>query len=169
MKRYEPNIEYGLTEEQVEERKKENLVNKDTSVPTKSIKQIIKDNFVTLFNIINVILAIAIFAVGSYKNMFFLCIVILNTAISTIQEIHSKKVVDKLAILASHKQKVIREGKEKDIGIDEIVLDDILLLETGNQVVVDSILQEGEVEVDESFITGETDTVLKKKILENLD
>ena len=84
MKRYEPNIEYGLTEEQVEERKKENLVNKDTSVPTKSIKQIIKDNFVTLFNIINVILAIAIFAVGSYKNMFFLCIVILNTAISTI-------------------------------------------------------------------------------------
>ena len=55
MKRYEPNIEYGLTEEQVEERKKENLVNKDTSVPTKSIKQIIKDNFVTLFNIINVI------------------------------------------------------------------------------------------------------------------
>ena len=163
MKRYEPNIEYGLTEEQVEERKKENLVNKDTSVPTKSIKQIIKDNFVTLFNIINVILAIAIFAVGSYKNMFFLCIVILNTAISTIQEIHSKKVVDKLAILASHKQKVIREGKEKDIGIDEIVLDDIILLETGNQVVVDSILQEGEVEVDESFITGETDTVLKKK------
>ena len=88
---------------------------------------------------------------------------ILNTAISTIQEIHSKKVVDKLAILASHKQKVIREGKEKDIGIDEIVLDDIILLETGDQVVVDSILQEGEVEVDESFITGETDTVLKKK------
>ena len=163
MKRYEPNIEYGLTNQQVEERKKENLINRDTSVPTKSIKQIIKENFVTLFNIINVLLAIAIFAVGSYKNMFFLCIVILNTAISTIQEIHSKKVVDKLAILASHKQKVIREGKEEEIGINEIVLEDILLLETGNQVVVDCILQEGEIEVDESFITGETDTILKKK------
>lgn len=163
MKRYEPSLKYGLTSEQIEQRKKENLVNQDTSVPTKSIKQIIKDNFVTLFNIINLVLAIAIFAVGSYKNMFFLGIVILNTAISTVQEIHSKKVIDKLAILASHKQKVVREGKVQEIAIDEMVLDDIVLLETGNQVVVDSILQEGEIEVDESFITGETDTVLKKK------
>lgn len=161
--RFYPDIKIGLTEEQIEARKKENLVNYDTSVPTKSIKQILKENFVTLFNILNLFLAIAIFAVGSYKNMFFLLIVIINTAISTFQEIHSKRVVDKLAVLASSKQIAIRNGKKKEITIHEIVLDDILVFETGNQIATDSIIQKGEVEVDESFITGETDTVLKKE------
>lgn len=162
-KRYQPDIESGLTQEQVEERKKEHLINYDTSVPTKSIKQILKENFITLFNIINLFLAIAIFAVGSYKNMFFLLIVVLNTAISTFQEIHSKRIIDKLAVLASSKATVIREGKREEIAIQDIVLDDILVFETGNQVATDSFIQKGEVEVDESFITGETDTILKKQ------
>lgn len=162
-KRYYPDIQIGLTSHQVEERKKEHLLNYDTSVPTKSIQQILKENFITLFNIINLFLAIAIFAVGSYKNMFFLLIVILNTAISTFQEIHSKRIIDKLAVLASSKVTAIRDGKRQEIAIHEIVLDDILVLETGNQIATDSFIQEGEVEVDESFITGETDTLLKKK------
>ena len=162
-KRYQPDIESGLTQEQVEERKKEHLMNYDTSVPTKSIKQILKENFITLFNIINLFLAIAIFAVGSYKNMFFLLIVVLNTAISTFQEIHSKRIIDKLAVLASSKATVIREGKKEEIAIQDIVLDDILVFETGKQVATDSFIQKGEVEVDESFITGETDTILKKQ------
>ena len=96
------------------------------SVKTKSIKQILFENFFTLFNFLNLFLAIAIFSVGSYKNMLFLLIVIINTAISTIQEIHSKIVVDKLSILASSKARVIRHGKKQEIPIDELVLNDII-------------------------------------------
>lgn len=153
----------GLTDEEVNKRQEANLVNYDTSVPTKSIKKILFDNFFTLFNFLNLFLAIAIFLVGSYKNMLFLGIVIINTAISTFQEIHSKRVVDKLSIMASSKAKVIRNGKEQEISVNDIVLDDVLKFNTGNQIATDSIILEGEVEVNESFLTGESDTISKKK------
>ena len=162
MIRYQPNPKIGLNKEQVEKRKQEDLWNKDTSVPTKSIKRILYDNFFTLFNFLNLFLAIAIFITGSYKNMLFLFIVIFNTAISTIQEIHSKRIVDKLSVMASSKVKVIREGKKEERAIHEIVLDDIIEFHTGNQIPTDSILLEGEVLVNESFITGEPDTIEKK-------
>lgn len=155
--------EIGLSSKEVEERKKKNLVNVDTTLPTKSVKQIIRENFITLFNILNLVLGICIFAVGSYKNMLFLWIVIVNTTISTLQEIHSKRMIDKLAILATQKAKVIRDGKKQEIAIHEIVLDDIIELEMGNQVAVDSRLIEGVVEVDESFLTGEPDSIYKQK------
>ena len=160
--RYSPDINIGLTDEQINERKKENLVNLDTSVLTKTIPQILKENFFTLFNLINLILAIAVFMVGSYKNMLFLFIIILNTAISTFQELHSKKIVDKLSVLASSKSKVLRNGKELNIPINDIVLDDILIFNTGNQIPTDSIILEGTVEVNESFLTGEPDAIAKK-------
>ena len=156
-------IETGLTSEEVEERKKQGLVNEDTTVPTKKVSRILRENFFTLFNFLNLFLAIAIFVVGSYKNMLFMGIVIINTAISTFQEIRSKKMIDKLAILAESKAKVIRDGFKQEISIHEIVLDDILEYETGNQIVADCIIQEGEVEVDESFLTGETDLIYKKE------
>lgn len=152
----------GLNDAEVEERIRKNLVNYDTSVPTKSIKQILAGNFFTLFNFLNLFLAFAIFSVGSYKNMLFMLVVILNTAISTYQEIHSKRIIDKLSIMASSKANVIRNGKKEQISINSIVLDDILEFTTGNQVVTDSIIQTGEVEVDESFITGESDTIFKQ-------
>lgn len=157
------DISIGLNSKQVEERKAKNLINKDTTLPTKSIKQIISENFLTLFNFLNLLLAIAIFAVGSYKNMLFLGIVIINTAISTIQEIHSKHMVDKLAVLASAKALVIRNGKKQEISIHEIVLDDVIEFETGNQVATDCIIEDGEIEVDESYITGESDSIYKQK------
>jgi len=159
----EDKLKIGLTSKEVEERKQKNLVTVDTTLPTKSVKQIIKENFITLFNILNLILGICIFAVGSYKNMLFLWIVIVNTAISTVQEIHSKRMIDKLAILATQKAKVIRDGKKQEIEIHEIVLEDIIELEMGNQVAVDSVVQEGTVEVDESFLTGEPDSIYKQK------
>ena len=87
----------GLSYEQVKQRQAEGKINYDTTLPTKSIKKILYDNFFTLFNVINLILGIAIFSVGSYKNMLFLGIIIINTTISTLQEIHSKRVIDKLA------------------------------------------------------------------------
>ncbi len=162
-KRYNPDIEIGLTNEQVENQKRNNLINNNHEVPTKSIKQIIKENFITLFNILNLILGFLIFTTGSYKNMTFLLIAIINTAISTIQEIHSKRVIDKLSILAQSKAKVIRDSVKQEISIEEIVLDDILEFNTGDQIVTDSIIEEGEVEVDESFITGEPNAITKSK------
>ena len=157
------DIKIGLTNEQVQERYDKNLVNHDTTVPTKSIKEILFDNFFTLFNFLNLFLGLAIFLVGSYKNMLFLLVVIINTAISTFQEIHSKKIVDKLSIMASSKATVIRDGKKQNISINNLVLDDIIEFNTGNQVATDSIILDGSVQVNESFITGEPDSVIKKK------
>lgn len=159
----EIDIQKGLTDEQVKRRQEEGKINYDTSVPTKSIKKILYDNFFTLFNGINLILGIAIFLVKSYKNMLFLGIVIINTLISTIQEIHSKRVIDKLAIMTSHKAKVIRDGKKQEISIHELVLDDIIELNIGNQIATDSIILEGRIQVNESYITGESDTIYKKE------
>ena len=102
-------IQEGLSSDDVKKRQKKNLVNYDTSVPTKSIKKILFDNFFTIFNFLNLFLGIIVFMAGSFKNMIFLSVVIINTAISTIQEIHSKKVVDRLSVLASSKAHVINK------------------------------------------------------------
>ena len=157
------DIKQGLTLKQVEERIRDGLVNYNTESNTKTVKQIIKENVCTLFNIINIILAVAVICVGSFKNLTFMIIIILNTLISIVQELRSKKTLDKLQVLASSKVAVIRDGKKQFIDINEIVLDDILSFSMGNQVVVDSLVRDGEVEVDESFITGEAETVFKKK------
>lgn len=162
IKRINPDIKQGLTIEQVTKRYEDNLVNYDTTSSTKTIKQIVLENIFTLFNIINIILSIAIILVGSYKNLAFMIIIVLNTVISILQECRSKKTLDKLKIISQSKVTVRREGIDNNLNLNEIVLDDIIVLETGNQVVVDTIIKSGEVEVDESFITGEADTVFKK-------
>ncbi len=163
IKRYNPSITKGLSTKQVEERIENKLLNYDTSPPTKSIKKILYDNFFTLFNIINLILGICVFAVGSYKNSLFLLIVMINTAISTIQEIHSKKVVDKLSLMSATKATVIRNSKKEEIDIHKLVLDDILELTSGNQIAADCIVLSGELEINESIITGEPNSIFKKQ------
>lgn len=163
IERYTPDIKCGLTNYEVDKRIKDNLVNIDTEVGTKTVSEIVKENVLTLFNIINVVLAIAVICVGSFKNLTFIIIITINTLISIIQELRSKKTLDKLKVVAASKVHVIRDSIEKEIGINEIVLDDIIRVEIGNQIVVDSIIKDGEVEVDESFITGEADTVFKRK------
>ena len=153
----------GLTEEQVNTRVKENLVNHDTTIPTKTIGQIIWSNLITPFNLLNLCLAVAVFFTGSFKNLLFMGVVIFNSVISIIQEIRSKKIIDRLSVLASKKVTVIRDSLKQHIGIDEIVLDDVIVYETGNQVITDSIILEGECEVSEAFITGESDPIQKQK------
>ena len=153
----------GLSEEKILELKEKGLVNYNYDVKTKSIGQIIAGNFFTLFNFLNFGLALAIFLVGSYKNLLFLGVVFCNTLISTIQEIRSKKVIDKLSLLNESKATVIRDGKEVSIGIHEIVLGDIIKLKAGNQIVTDSRILVGEILVNESLITGESESVTKNK------
>lgn len=163
MERFTVDCNKGLTNEQVKQRQEQKLTNIDVSVPTKSIGQIIRNNLFTLFNLLNLLLAIAVFCVSSYKNLFFMGIVICNTVISTFQEIRSKRVIDKLSVIASNKATVIREGKTNKIPFDEVVLDDIIYFQPGNQVIADSIIEEGVVEVNESFITGESELVSYQK------
>ena len=159
--RYNPDINVGLTDLQVEKRYIDKLVNYDTNIKTKSIKYIIFSNIFTLFNLLNFSIAIAIFLVGSYKNLLFMGVVFCNTVISIVQEINSKRVIDKLSVIASHNVCVIRNGKDKIININEIVLDDIIKLKIGNQIITDCIIKKGNVLVDESFITGESELIEK--------
>ena len=171
VKRYEPDFKKGLTEAQVNERIENGLVNYDNQPKTKTIGQIVRGNLFTYFNFLNIVLAAAILIVGiingellySLKNCLFLGVIISNTTISTIQEIVSKKIIDKLSFIASSKVNVVRNSNTKEISINEIVLDDIISLNIGNQVVTDSIILDGEVEVNEAFLTGEVEPIHKKK------
>ena len=124
--RFEVSQDKGLTDEQVAQRISEGLVNDDKPLPTKSIKRIFYDNIVTLFNVLNILLGIAVFCVGSYKNMLFLGVMLCNTSIGIFQEIRAKRTIDKLSIVSATKVTVIRNGEKKRVGIDEIVLDDII-------------------------------------------
>ena len=153
----------GLSSNEVNDRLKKGLTNKNRAVPTKSILKIITDNVFTLFNLLNFILALLIFFVSSYKNLLFMGIVVCNTLISMVQEIRSKRIVDKLSIITSLKSNVIRDNKIVNIDNEDIVIDDIIILKAGNQIVTDCIILEGSVEVNEAFITGESDLVSYKK------
>lgn len=152
----------GLSTEEVNKRIKEGKINYNTDVKTKTIGQIIFTNFFTWFNFLNLAIAVIIFMVGSYKNLLFLGVVICNTIISTFQEIRSKRTVDRLSLLSAKKAVVVRSGKEEEIDIHQIVLDDIVRLKAGNQIVTDSKIISGEVLVNESLITGESNAISKK-------
>ncbi|MEG2800266.1 MAG: cation-translocating P-type ATPase, partial [Erysipelotrichaceae bacterium] len=142
--KYYPNIEMGLTTEKVKERQLKGQVHHNTEIPTKSIKQIIWDNLFTLFNILNFGLGISILLVGSYKNLLFLGVVVCNILISVLQEIKAKKTVDKLSLFSETKVEVIRDGKSTILHAHEIVLDDIIKFNLGNQILVDSLVLRGD-------------------------
>lgn len=163
VQRYHPKIELGLNKNEVKNRIKQGLVNIDKSISTKSTKDIIKENTFTLFNFVNLVLAIAVLCVGSYKNLMFMGVVICNVIIGITQEIRAKKTVDKMNLIASNNAKLIRNGKIGKTKIEKIVLDDIILYENGNQVVADSVILEGKCEVNESLLTGEPDLITKKE------
>ena len=161
MIRYNPNIEQGLNDDQVKYRIKKGQFNYNSDVKTKTIGQIIFYNVFTLFNMLNLGIGALIFLVGSYKNLLFLGVVFCNTLISIIQEIRSKRAIDKLSIISSSKACVIRNSKNKIVNIDEVVLDDIIIFKRGNQVIADSIIKEGIVEVNESLLSGEENSITK--------
>ena len=152
----------GLTKEQVETKIKQGKVNHvSRGKSANSIPRIITRNTLTIFNLVNVILAVMVALVGSYKNMLFIFIAIANTLISVINEIRAKKTVDKMRLIAEQNPTVIREGKPIQISQQEIVEGDLLVFSLGDQVIVDSKVEEGTVEVNESFVTGEQNNVKK--------
>ena len=130
---------------------------------SKSYKEIIKQHVFTLFNGINVVLAIFVFFTGSYRNMLFMITVILNMSIGLFQEIRSKRMLDKLSLLNQPKIHVIWDDTEIELNIQEIEVDDVLVLYAGDEIGVDGHIISGSIECDESMLTGESDAVYKKE------
>ncbi len=161
--RYNPKPESGLNLEQIEERVQNNLVNVSNVKTSKSVGSILFKNIFTFFNMICFVVAIALIFVGAYTDLTFMVIVVLNTTIGIVQEIKAKKTMDKLSLTNSNFTKVIRDGEEQEIYKTEVVLDDVLSLKPGMQIACDSIVIDGQVEVNESLLTGESQPVKKVK------
>lgn len=153
----------GLTQEEIQARIDAQQVNDYVSDSSKSTKDIIKDNVFTLFNLLNVIIAICLALVGAYSNMFFMAIIILNVSIGTFQEIRAKNLVAKLSIMNEAEVHVYRESELVLVPTNQLVLGDIVKLSAGEQVPSDMIVLEGHVEVNESLLTGESDLIKKSE------
>ena len=162
VERYEPDINVGLTEEQVDKRISSGLNNYKSMGSTKTISQIIIGNIVTPFNILIFIIAGFLISIQSIKDLTFLVIVLLNLIIGIIQEISAKKTIDKLTLISAPTCDVLRDSKFQEVTINEVVLDDLLRLKTGKQICSDSIVVEGQIEVNESLLTGEADAIIKR-------
>lgn len=161
--RYSPKLNCGLTATQVETRFKQSLSNTTNKHYSRSYASIFIGNICTFFNLLCLLAGIALILANTkgISNYLVLAITTANIVIGIIQEIRSKLSIDKLAILASNTVKVMRDGEIMEISANEIVLDDVILLETGNQVPADCILAEGTVEVNESLLTGESIAIKK--------
>lgn len=160
--RYQTDFEHGLSEEQINERKEHRLIN-DTKIKTsKSYLSIFCKNIFTIFNMIWFVIAVALMCVGAWSDLLFLFVVIANTAISIFQEIKAKHTVEKLSMVSAPRIKVIRMGLQYEVRGEELLLDDIILLENGNQIPADCIIEEGVVEANESLLTGESNSIKKQ-------
>lgn len=152
----------GLTASEVQRKIEDGQINQVEENLLKSDKEIIKENTINIFNILNFVLALLVLLVGSPKNTLFFGVVVINTLIGIIQELRAKHTIDKLSVLAKTKAVVLRDGRLKQIDQEDIVLGDILYLRNGDQIPVDGNLLAGAgVEVDESLLTGEADRVQK--------
>ncbi|MBR2994240.1 HAD-IC family P-type ATPase [Candidatus Saccharibacteria bacterium] len=155
------NLE-GLSSNEVAAKIKQGKINRAPKKQSNSSGKIILKNTLTIFNLVNLILAIMVLIVGSYKNLLFILIAIANTLISIINEVRAKKTVDKMRLIAEQKPAVIRGGKTLQIPAADIVEGDLVILSLGDQILVDSKVVSGTIEVNESFITGESDNIIKK-------
>ena len=156
------DIERGLSTGEVEQRIAAGKINRNMELKTKSVRELIIENLCTLFNLINVVLAVLVLLTGSFKNLTFLFVVFLNTAIGVIQSMRSKRMVDKLTLLTSKKAIAVRDGVEVELDLDQIVLDDIIRLGRGDQIPADAVVVSGEALVNESLLTGESDLIKKQ-------
>ena len=152
----------GLSAAEVEERVARGEVNVDAGVHTRSVRQIVRENTLTLFNAINVILAVFVLGTGSYKNMLFMVVIVCNTAIGIVQEIRSKRTTDRLSIVASSKATVLRDGARTELPLDQLVRDDVIELGRGDQIPADAEVVSGTCDVNESLLTGESKLVKKR-------
>ena len=159
--RFYPSTNFGLTFQQVEQRKEENLTNNKPINRSKSYFRILYENFFNFCNVVTLSLVVLLIVIGEPNQAVSSCIIFLNIFIGVYQEIKAKKTVEKLSLVVESTCEVLREGKKNEISTREIVLDDLFLLNSGNQVPVDAKIVDGFVEVDESILTGESINVKK--------
>lgn len=163
IERYNPDVHVGLTTDDVEQRQLAGLVNLSAKGSTKTIGSIIFSNVFTFFNML--ILAIVVLLVwsgASIAQTTSLVIAAINTVIGILQEVNAKKMIDKLSLLSAPTALVVRDSLEQEISIEDVVIDEILKLTSGKQIIVDAVVREGSVEVNESLLTGESDPIIKK-------
>lgn len=153
--------EYGLSDAEVEERIAAHADNCKVESSTQSISDIVKSNVLTYFNLVFLILAILLGIVRAWSDMLFIPVIAANTCIGIVQEIHSKKVLDRLSIVSAPKIKTLRNGKIQILSSEELVRDDICIFEAGSQIPADAVVLEGNASLNEALITGEADEVAK--------
>jgi cation-transporting P-type ATPase E len=164
VERYNPDIEIGLTNEDVESRIMAGLSNTLDTGSSKSVSSIVIANLVTFFNFLNFAIALWLLSIGAeFANFLFLGAVSANIAIGIIQEIRAKKMIDKLSLLSAPTANVVRDKGDYEISVSNVVIDDILYLNSGKQIAADCVVREGTLEVNESLLTGESDPILKRK------
>ena len=156
------NIPFGLTLEEVNIRKSQNQINVSSQSNLKTPWKIVRTNLFTYFNMLLAIIAALLVSIGSYKNLWFIVIALINTLIGIIQELKARKTIKNLSLISDSKVKVIRQGMEIEIDIEEVVLDDIYKLESGRQIIADSVVVEGAITVNEANLTGESDSIAKE-------
>ncbi|HOU09302.1 MAG TPA: HAD-IC family P-type ATPase [Clostridiales bacterium] len=152
----------GLSAAQVRERLDAGLDNRAVESPTKTVGQIIRGNILTYFNLIFFVLALALVAVGSFKNLTFMVVVVINTLIGIVQELNAKRTLDKLTLLSEPKAAVVRDEMVMRVPVNRTVRDDIAVFAAGNQIYADAVVLDGSVQVNESLMTGEQDEITKK-------
>ncbi|MBR3277294.1 MAG: HAD-IC family P-type ATPase, partial [Lachnospiraceae bacterium] len=161
--RYDPDLTYGLTAEEVSDREAEGLINVTVRKGQKTVRQIVFSHTLTYFNLLNILLGILVATTGQWKNMLFLGIIIGNSAIGIFQELKVKSLIDNLTVITAARVTAIRDGGEEEMPIDNIVVDDVIKLGPGDQVVTDGrVFDCRGLEVNESMLTGESQAVKKK-------
>lgn len=163
MERIAADPQSGLSAEQVRRRFTQGADNYKVESSTLSVPEIVRSNVCTYFNLVFAVIAVLLAIVGAWSDMLFLPIIVANTCIGIIQEVHSKKVLDKLSILNAPHAVVIRDGKRQEIPADQLVLDDIVEFSAGSQIPADAKVVSGELQVNESLITGESDEIEKRE------
>ena len=159
--RFQPNPQVGLTAQQVASQIAKGLKNESGEKISKSTARIVADNVCTLFNLLNLLIAIALAWVGAFSNLLFIFIILANVLIAIVQELRAKKLVDNLSLLSVPRACVVRDAMEQEIAVEDLVLDDVLCLRAGQQICADAVILQGCVEVNESLLTGEADPIAK--------
>ena len=162
VERTETDPDRGLTSEEAQLRYQNGYANIVTDDNTVTTGKIIRSNIFTYFNMIFFLLALVLLWVGSFNNLTFLVVVTVNAAIGIIQELKSKKTLEQLQLVSTPEVAVIRDGDTVNLPADQLVLDDIVIFSAGNQICADAILCQGEITVNESLVTGESDEIKKK-------
>lgn len=161
--RVQPAFTTGLSEAQVQERFAARADNYKVESSTRSVGDIVKSNLFTYFNLIFTVIAVLLAIVGAWRDMMFLPVIVANTCIGIFQEVHSKRVLDGLSVLNAPKCVAVRDGKEVTLPAEQLVLDDIVVFSAGSQIPADAVVVNGEIQVNESLITGESDEISKRE------